>query len=313
MRVVFLGTPDFAVPALNSILKSDHDVVAVVTQPDRAKGRSGKPTFSPVKEVAVENAIPTYQFEKIRAEGCEVLKNLRADIFVTCAYGQILSQEIIDIAPYGIVNIHASLLPEYRGAAPIQWAIIEGKRQTGISIMKTEAGIDTGAVVLQKSIAIGDNETAGELFERLSQLGASMIVEALDLIESGKAVFVEQDHSRATHVKMLKKEDGCIDWTKPSTDIYNLIRGMNPWPSAYTYYCGKLLKLWTVEICDQHKNQAPGIVLSSDAENGIIISTGSGAIRVLELQLEGSKRMSAKDFLLGRRLTVGEILGAGSC
>ena len=194
MRVVFLGTPDFAVKALENLIASKHDVVAVVTQPDKPKGRSGKPVFSPVKEVAVNNSIPVLQYVKIRAEGVGALKALNADIFVTCAYGQILSQEIIDIPPYGIINIHASLLPKYRGAAPIQWSIINGDEYTGVTIMRTEIGIDTGDMLLQKSLKIGKTETAGELFDRLSELGADMIVEALNVIEDGKAEFVPQNN-----------------------------------------------------------------------------------------------------------------------
>lgn len=305
MKVVFLGTPDFAVAALESILQSKHDVVAVVTQPDRPKGRSGKPTFSPVKEVAVKHAVRVLQYEKIRNEGVEELRSLNADIFVTCAYGQILSQEIIDIPKHGIVNIHASLLPKYRGAAPIQWAILNGDERTGVTIMKTEAGVDTGDILLQKSLKIGENETAGELFDRLSFLGAELIVEALDVIESGSAVFVAQDHDRATHVKMLRKEDGLIDWSKTPVVLFNMVRGMNPWPSAFTYYNGKVLKIWAVEISRAEHNAEFGEILTSDSKSGITIACNGGCLKITELQIEGAKRMSAQAFLLGRSLEVG--------
>lgn len=307
MNVVYLGTPDFAVKPLEKIFGSRHNLIAVVTQTDKPKGRSGKPAFSPVKEAAISLGVPVLQYEKIRKEGVDDLKRLNADIFVTCAYGQILSQEIIDIPRHGIINIHASLLPKYRGAAPVQWSVINGDARTGVTIMKTEAGIDTGPILTQKSLEIGEEETAGELFERLSDLGAEMITEALDLIESGKAVFTEQANAEATYIKMLKKEDGLIDWSRSAEEVRNLVRGVNPWPSAYTYYCGKLLKIWSVEISrDTEKKGDAGEILSSDKKDGITVSTGSGALKIKELQLEGCKRMTAKDFLLGRSFTVGE-------
>ena len=308
MKVVFLGTPDFAVGALDKI-NEVYDVVAVVTQPDKPKGRSGKPTFSAVKEEALKLNIPVYQFVKIRKEGVEPLKALNADVFVTCAYGQILSQEIIDIPKYGIINIHASLLPKYRGAAPIQWSIINGDEYTGVTIMRTDAGVDTGDILLSEKIKIGERETAGELFDRLSSLGAELIVKALKLIESGCAVFVKQDEALATHVRMLTKEDGLIDWSKSPKQIFDLVRGTTPWPGAYTYYNGKILKIHAVEISQSGEVGQAGEVLSSDKKDGIVVSAGGGAVRITELQIEGAKRMSAHDFLLGRTLEKGAILG----
>ena len=206
MRVVFLGTPDFSVNTLKAIINSKHEVVAVVTQPDKPVGRSSKLVFSPVKQVAVEHNLKVLQYNKIRLEGVDDLKALNADIMVTCAFGQILSQEIIDIAPKGIINVHASLLPKYRGAAPIQWSIINGDSETGVTIMQTEAGIDTGDIICMEKTPISETETAGELFDRLSMLGAKLLVEALDLIESGNATFTKQNDDLATHVKMLKKK-----------------------------------------------------------------------------------------------------------
>lgn len=310
MKVVFFGTPDFAVEPLKKIISGRHEVIAVVTQPDRPKGRSGKPVFSPVKEVAVSFGIPVLQYEKIRKEGVEDLKKLSADIFVTCAYGQILSQEIIDIPPHGIINIHASLLPRYRGAAPIQWSILSGDEETGVTIMRTEAGVDTGDVILQKSVKIGSDETAGELFGKLSSLGADLINEALDLIAEGKAEYKKQDESLATHVRMLRKEDGLIDWSLPAKRIYDLVRGMDPWPSAYTYYFGKTIKIWRVEIYrGEIKNAACGEIISSDRANGIVVKCSDGAIKITELQLEGAKRMTADAFLLGRSFEVGARFG----
>ncbi len=305
---MFLGTPDFAVGALKRISEK-HEVVAVVTQPDKPRGRSGKPTYSAVKQQATELGLPVYQFEKIRRDGVETLKELKADVFVTAAYGQILSQEIIDIPKYGILNIHASLLPKYRGAAPIQWSIINGDEYTGVTIMKTEAGIDTGDTLISEKIRIGERETAGELFDRLSELGANLIIGALELVESGKAVYVKQNEEQATHVRMLKKEDGLIDWSKAPKQIFDLVRGCSPWPGAYTYYKGKLLKIHSAEVGEQSQTGEPGEVLLSDKNTGIIVQAGGGTVKITELQAEGAKRMSAYDYLLGRKLEKGELLG----
>jgi methionyl-tRNA formyltransferase len=307
MKLVFLGTPDFACKPLEAILNSNHEILAVITQPDKPVGRKGIITPCAVKVLAQNYGLKTLSYNKIRLEGVEDLKALNPDIMVTCAYGQILSQEILDIAKYGIINIHASLLPKYRGAAPIQWSIINGDETTGVSIMQTEVGIDTGDVIMQEELTIGSNETAGELFDRLSNLGASMIVKALDDIENGKATYKKQDETKATKVGMIKKEDGKIDFTKPSKSIVNLIRGLNPWPIAFTKYEDKTLKIFSaVEV--EYKGKA-GEVLSCDVKNGLVIATGDKAISVLELQLEGSKRMSIKDFLIGRKIPLGYILG----
>ena len=312
MKTVFFGTPDFAVMPLEKLINSNHDVVAVVTQPDRPKGRSGKPVFSPVKEVALKYSVPVLQFDKIRKEGVEALKSTGADIFVTCAYGQILSREIIDIPPFGIINIHASLLPKYRGAAPIQWSILNGDKKTGVTIMKTEEGVDTGDIILQREIAISDSDTSGTLFEKLSLLGADAATEALDMIERGKAVFIPQDHEKATYVRMLKKEDGNIDWSRSAEDLFNFVRGMNPWPCAFSNYCGKNIKIWAIEISQNViTNALPGQILTSDKKSGITVATGRGAVKITELQLEGAKRMSAKDFLLGRSFEVGTRFSEG--
>lgn len=305
MRVVFLGTPDFSVNTLKAILASHHEVVAVVTQPDKPIGRSGKPVFSPVKQVAIENGIKVLQYNKIRLEGVEDLKALNADIMVTCAFGQILSQEIIDIAPKGIVNVHASLLPKYRGAAPIQWSIINGDSETGVTIMQTEAGIDTGDIILVEKTPIDINETAGELFDRLSSIGANLLVKALDMIEEGSATFTKQNHDIATHVKMLKKEDGIIDFGKKSHEIYNFVRGMNPWPCAYTYLNSKPLKVYATEVLDLKTDLPCGTVVSADSKFGLVVSTSNGCIRLKEIQAEGGKRMSDKVYLLGHKIEIG--------
>lgn len=308
MRVVFLGTPDFAVNTLKALINSNHEIVAVVTQPDKPVGRSGKPVFSPVKEVAVQAGLKVLQYNKIRLEGVEDLKALRADIMVTCAFGQILSQEIIDIAPNGIINVHASLLPKYRGAAPIQWSIINGDEQTGVTIMQTEAGIDTGDIISVEKVTISPTETAGELFDRLSYIGANLLVKTLDQIQAGTATFTPQDHSNASHVKMLKKEDGIINFENSSKTIFNFIRGMNPWPCAYTFLGGKTLKVYKGEVVnfDLSEKVLPGTIVNADSKNGLIVSTSDGFIRLCEVQAEGGKRMSDNAYLLGHKLTVGE-------
>ncbi len=302
MKVVFLGTPDFAVGVLNSIYNSSHEIVGVVTQPDRKVGRKAIITPCQVKTQALNLNLPVYSFEKISTDGVELLKSLNADVFVTCAYGQILSQEILDIAPHGVINVHASLLPKYRGSAPIQWSIINGDDVTGVTIMKTTLGVDTGDIILQEELSINGNYV-DELFERLSILGADLIVKALDLIESGNAKYIKQDESKAIHVKMLKKEDGLIDFAKTATQIANLVKGLSVWPTAYTYYDGKMLKIYKATAIDGNANC--GEVVVSDAKSGLVIGTSEGLLKVEELQLEGSKKMPIKDFLLGKKIPLG--------
>ncbi|MBO7214856.1 MAG: methionyl-tRNA formyltransferase [Clostridia bacterium] len=301
MKIVFLGTPDFAVPVLKAIHGSKHQILAVVTQPDRPVGRKAIITPCAVKTCALELGLSTLSYEKIRLEGVNDLKALNPDIMVTCAFGQILSQEILDIAKHGVINVHASLLPKYRGSAPIQYSIINGDKETGVTIMQTGLEVDSGDILMQSKLEIMPEETAGELFDRLSVLGAGAIVSALDGIERGEITPVQQDHSKATHVKMIKKEDGVIDFNKSATDIKNLIRGFNPWPIAFTKYEGKTLKIFKASVLD--KSGVAGEVLS--VENGITVATANGAIVLEEVQLEGSKRMSAKEFLLGHKIPVG--------
>ncbi len=302
MRVVFLGTPDFSVNALNSIYNSSHEIVGVVTQPDRKVGRKGIITPCQVKVQALNLNLPVFSFEKISTEGVETLKSLNADVFVTCAYGQILSQEILDIAPYGVINVHASLLPKYRGSSPIQWSIINGDKTTGVTIMKTALGVDTGDIILQEELSINGNYV-DELFNRLSLLGASLIVKALDLIESGKATYIKQDDTKAVHVKMISKNDGLIDFSKSAIEIVNLVKGLYVWPTAFTYYEGKMLKVFKATQIEGKGNI--GEVVVSDAKKGLVIGTSDGLVQVEEVQLEGGKKMLIKDFLLGKKITVG--------
>ena len=313
MNLIFLGTPDFAVPSLKAIIDSKkHNILAVVTQPDKPVGRNAVLTPSPVKVCALEHGIKVLQYNKIRFEGVEDIKKLNPDIMVTCAFGQILSQEIIDIPAHGIINVHASLLPKYRGAAPIQYAVINGDDETGVTIMQTEVGIDTGDILAVKKTKIGDDETAGELFDRLSVLGAELIVDTLDEIENNTIIPVNQDETKATHVKMLTKESGKIDWSNPSEVIRNLIRGTNPWPCAHTFLNGKILKIFKAKnINKEHfdccNDKIPcGTVL--EASKKLLVKTGDGVLEIDELQLEGSKRMNSEAFLLGRRINKGDVL-----
>lgn len=307
MKIIFLGTPDFSVPSLQALIDSPHEVLAVVTQPDKPAGRSGKLCFSPVKELALKYNIPVLQYKKIRFEGVRDLKDLAPDIMVTCAFGQILSKEIIDIAPHGIINVHASLLPLYRGAAPIQWSVINGDKQTGITIMQTEEGIDTGDIIKVEKTDIGNEETSEELFERLSVLGANALIKALDDIESGKAVFIKQNDELATHVKMLKKEDGLLNFNQNSETLRNFIRGMNSWPSAYTFLNGKMFKVFKGSIYSGDFNAPCGTVVLADNKNGLVVKTKDGALRLDVIQAEGGKKMTDTDYLIGHKIPVGTV------
>lgn len=308
MKVIFLGTPDFAVPTLKAIINSNHELLAVVTQPDKPVGRSGKPVFSPVKQVAVENNVKVLQYNKIRLEGVEEIKALNPDIMVTCAFGQILSQELIDIPKFGIINVHASLLPKYRGAAPIQWSIINGDKETGVTIMQTEAGIDTGDIISVSKTPIYENETAGELFDRLSVIGANLLVKTLDDIQNGCATYTKQNHDIATHVKMFKKEDGIIDFNNNYETIFNFVRGMNPWPCAYCFLDGKPLKVFKVErVLQDFIATKNGEIVASD-KRGLIVKVSDGFIRLSEIQAEGGKKMADTAYLLGHKIAVGEVL-----
>lgn len=312
LNVIFLGTPDFAVNSLQQLINSKHNIIAVVTQPDKPVGRSGQICFSPVKQLAVKNNIPVFQYGKISKEGVDDLTALNPDIMVTCAFGQILSQQIIDIAPHGIINVHASILPKYRGAAPIQWSIINGDKTTGVTIMQTTAGIDCGDILNVKTTEIGSEETAGELFERLSVIGADLLIETLNKIEEGKISPIKQNEQLASHVKMLKKEDGIMNFDDYSENIVNFVRGMNPWPCAYTFIDKKMLKVFKAQkVQDENLRygaEVPGTVLKADNKNGLVVATKDGAVRLSEIQPESKKRMSDYNYLLGHSIPVGQKL-----
>ena len=303
MRIVYLGTPDFAVAPLKSLIDNRYNVVGVVTNKDKPVGRKQILTAPPVKVLAIENNIPVYQYDKIRCEGVEDLKNLQPDIMVTCAFGQILSQEILDIPKLGTINIHASLLPLYRGASPIHYAILNGEKKTGITIMKTDVGIDTGDIIYQREIDIKDNETCGELFNRLSVLGAQCIIEALPSIANGTAKFIKQDNNLATTTKIIRKDMAKIDWCDSADDICNKIRAFNPAPIAFTFYNNEPFKIY--EAKPVKLTGSSGVILKAD--NELVIGCGKGAISLLKVQKAGGKPMDIKDFLRGNKLVVGEV------
>ena len=307
MKIIFMGTPDFAAASLEALIDSRHEIQAVVTQPDKPKGRKGELTPSPVKVVAEEKGIKVYQPLKVRDE--EFVKTLRAynpDVIVVVAFGQIIPLSILQMPKFGCVNIHGSLLPKYRGAAPIQWAVLDGEKETGITTILMDEGIDTGDILLKKTIQIDTDETSGSLFDKLMALGAETILETLDELEKGNLTPTKQGESPTAYAKMLTKAMGLIDFTKSAKELDCFVRGMDPWPSAYTLLSGKTLKLWKVRAVE--KSGKAGSVIEIGKES-FTIACGEGAIEVLEVQLEGKKRMSAGDFLKGSTLNKGQELG----
>ena len=310
MRVVFMGTPEFAVPSLKALLDAGYGVVGVFTQPDRPVGRGHKLAACPVKKLAVERGVPVYQFERLRnEEGLACLRSLAPDIVVTAAFGQILSQALLDVPKMGTVNVHASLLPAYRGAAPINWCILNGETRTGVTTMLTDAGVDTGAMLLRRETDIGETETAAELSVRLSQLGAELLIETLKGYIPGEIAPTPQDERLASRQPMLKKEMGLIDWTRSAKEIACQARGLDPWPSAYTDYAGGTLKIYRARPAVGEGE--PGTVLRSSAKEGLFVACGEGALEVLEMQAPGGKRMSARAYLAGKKIEPGTRFGEG--
>ncbi len=306
MRVVFMGTPDFAVPSLKALLDSGYDVAGVFTQPDKPRGRGNKLTPSPVKECAQMYGIPVFQPNRIRKDGVFDLRRLAPDLCVTAAFGQILSQEILDIPTLGTVNVHASLLPRHRGSAPVNWCILMGESKTGITTMMTDKGIDTGDMLLQREIDILPEETAGELSVRLSALGACTLLETLSLLKEGRCPRIPQDHQAHTYEPMLKKEMGLIDWRKSAVEILCQIRGLDPWPGTYTHFPEGILKVAAART-EEGMRGSPGQVLAADGKLGLVVAAGDGAVRILRLQAPGGKQMDARDYLRGHPLTTGII------
>lgn len=301
-----MGTPEFAVPSLNALCDAGYDVIGVFTQPDRPKGRGNKVIASPVKQVAVEKGIPVFQPVRIRKDGVEDLKSLAPDLCVTAAFGQILSQEILDIPRLGTVNVHASILPRHRGSAPINWAILQGDQTVGVTTMMTDRGIDTGDMLLKAETPYIQGETAGELTIRMADLGAKLLVDTLKQLEAGELTRIPQDHAHMTYDPMLTKEMGVIDWTAKAADIVNRIHGLNPWPGCSTAIEGGRLKLLRAEVTEG-KGQ-PGEIITADPKQGLVIAAGEGAVSVNQLQAPGGKPMNSKDYLRGHPMAVGTVL-----
>ena len=301
MKIVFMGTPQFAVPSLQKLIGSGYEIAAVITQPDRKSGRGYKLLPSPVKKLAQQSGIKVLQFEKVRSpEGVEAVKNIAPDIIVTAAFGQILPKSILDIPPLGCINVHASLLPAYRGAAPIQWAIINGESRTGVTIMYMDPGLDTGDIISSVSIDIGERTTGGELYSELSALGAELLVKTLGDIESGAAVSIKQDESKSSYYPPLSKELGRIDWNKSAKEIYNLIRALDPVMGTFAFIGGDNIKIWSSSVFPG--SAAPGLLVCADAKQGLVVGTGEGLLRVESMQAPGTKRMSPAEFFRGRKL-----------
>jgi methionyl-tRNA formyltransferase len=308
MRLIFLGTPAFAVPSLEAVAHR-HEVISVATQPDRPKGRGRELAASPVKQAAARLGLPVYQPERIRMPEAQAhLAALAPEIMIVVGYGQIIPQAVIDIAPRGIVNVHASLLPKYRGAAPVQWAIVHGETRTGVTTMQINAGLDTGDILLACATEIGPEETALELGERLAAMGAELLTETLDGLARGAITPRRQDDAQASHAPILKKEDGAIAWNQPAGAIHNRVRGLLPWPGAYTRFRGQLLHVWRARVGGDHAALAPGRVLAG-AGFRVACGDGGGVLELLEVQLEGRKRMSGEAFANGQRPSENEILG----
>lgn len=330
MRIVFMGTPDFAVESLSAIYNAGHEILGVVTNPDKPKGRGMKMIASPVKEFAVEHNLKVYQPIKIKnnEEFYNEMYNLKPDLFCVVAYGKILPNDILEIPKYGAINVHGSLLPKYRGAAPIQMAVINGDEETGVTTMFMDAGMDTGDIILSEKVKIGDDETTGELWDRLSKIGARLLVKTLEKIEKEannketienikELVGARKQGNNFTVAPMLTKEMAEIDWNKTGREIHNLVRGLSPKIGAYTFYNGKKIKIWKTQIIKENEleeiiknsaNSKNGEIIFADKKNGIVVKTPDGAIRILEIQAENSKRMTSKDFLNGNRLEINTVL-----
>ena len=308
MKVIFMGTPDLSVGTLEALIDAGHEVVLVVTQPDKPKGRGGKVLYTPVKEAALAHDIPVYQPVKIREPECiEELRKYDAEIMVVIAFGQILPREILEMTPFGCVNVHASLLPAYRGAAPIQWAVINGDKVSGVTTMQMDEGLDTGDMLLREEIVLDEKETGGSLHDKIAEAGAKLCIETLKALEQGTVTPVKQGESTTEYARMLEKRMGNISWEKPAEEIERLIRGLNPWPSAYTDWNGKVMKIWQAEVCEGDTKEVPGTVVKVE-KDGFYVQTGKDLLKVTELQIPGKKKMDAGAFLRGCRIENGEVL-----
>lgn len=308
MKVVFMGTPDFSVGTLEALVEAGHEVVLVVTQPDKPKGRGKEMQFTPVKECALKYNIPIFQPRRVREAECiEELRKYDADIMVVVAFGQILPKEILEMTPYGCVNVHASLLPKYRGAAPIQWSIIDGEAVTGVTTMQMDEGLDTGDMLLKTEIPMDEKETGGSLHDKLAEAGAKLCVETLEALQNKTVTPVPQGEATTAYAKMLDKQLGNIDWNAKAIEIERLIRGLTPWPSAYTNWNGKVMKIWEAEVADGVSEATPGTIVRVE-KDAFYVQTGEGYLKVCELQIPGKKRMDAGAFMRGYQVKEGEIL-----
>lgn len=310
MKIIFMGTPDFAVGTLEALVHAGHEITLVVSQPDKPRGRGHELIPTAVKAAALKHNLRIYQPEKLRGEIAEeMLRNTEADVIVVAAFGQLIPKSILEMKRYGCINVHGSLLPKYRGAAPIQWAVIDGETESGITIMQMDAGLDTGDMLLKAAIPLEPKETGGSLFDKLSALGASLCVEALEKLEAGSLVPEKQGESPTPYARMLTKEMGELDWSRSASELERLIRGLNPWPSAYTGLLGKTLKIWDADVCEEERaGSACGEIVRVSKET-FYVACGQGVLKIKELQLQGKKRMDTAAFLRGYHLEEGSILG----
>jgi len=313
MRVIFMGTPEFSVGTLESLIEAGHEIVLVVTQPDRPKGRGKEIQITPIKRVALNHHIPVFQPIKLREpDAIRQLRKYPADVMVVVAFGQILPKPVLEMTRYGCINVHASLLPAYRGAAPIQWAIINGESVTGITTMRMDEGLDTGDMILKEEVVITSEETGASLHDKLAKVGASLLVETLRTIEEGNAIYEKQGESPTSYASMLKKEMGRIDWKKSAVEIERLVRGLNSWPGAYSLWGDKKLLIWRAKpvsepTCEKGERLLPGEIIKVDKKT-VMIKTGMGCLEIVEIQIPGKKRMTIEEFLRGNRLEVGIVL-----
>jgi len=309
MRILFFGTPSFAIPSLEALIKGEDKIIGVVTQPDRPKGRGRRPSPPPIKLLAEGHNLPIYQPRVAKEkEFIDLIRNLEPDLIVVVAYGQILPKEILDIPPLGAIGVHPSLLPKYRGAAPINWAIINGERITGVTIFRLCEKLDSGDIILQRAIEILPGETAGGLSDRLAKFGADLLLEAIKDMKEGRIHLVKQDEGLASYAPCLKKEDGLIDWERSAKEIANLICGLDPWPSAYTYLNGELLKLFKAKVASLDKVAEPGTILEIESK-GMKVATRDGAVLIEEIQRAGKKRLKVSEFVKGHPISPGKKLG----
>ncbi len=308
MRIVYMGTPDFAVPPLRAMAQAGYEIAAVVTQPDKPRGRGKSLQPTPVKEEALRLGIAVWQPQKVREPAfIEALRGLHPDIIVVAAFGQIIPKDILDMPPFGCVNIHASLLPKYRGAAPIQQAVIDGEKESGVTIMRMGTGLDTGDMIAKVVVPLSEEETGGSLFDKLAEAGADLLVKTLPDIFEGRAVYEKQpEESPTPYAGMITKEMGRMDFSKSASELERLVRGLNPWPSAFTFLNGKTLKVWKSAAVQEKTNAAPGTVVGSGKE-GIRVACGEGVLLLTEVQLEGKKRMGAEAFLRGCPVETGVV------